>query len=581
MKIIDLVLTDLDKPKKINKRTFYLSDWININNVDKKKLISKPFKNYKDKIKGYRYLNRFRIVVENKFANYLYLHHNKNYSKILLKNVSSLWVGQYLQFIYIRWLITDQVIKQKDKINISDINIDEEINNYLDALDFMDLAFENDAFNYFHIKKIFNFRKKDFKKKIIFKKKKLYIKKTFVQRDTNKKLLIKTISFLQKFFEKILLPFTKKNRVFLKEGFSYKNLLFLNLRLYQIPFFGDQVFNWYQVRKKFKPFKDYKLNALKIHKKSPNNFEKYIFENIIEDAPSIYFNNLSEVSNLAEKILLNPKIIISSHSHFYNELFKIWAFKRKIEKKSKLLIFQHGGNHSNLNPVFDYEKKVSTEFFDWRYNKKKLSGMTKYLNYNIKRKKNEEILFIGIENRKYPCRIYPGPLHHDEMKSIEHFQYLSKVLGLKYKKNLFYIPNRTILPKHKKEILKTVNKKQILKNLTLKQNLKNFSLVICSSPMTTFFDSILSGPTVLLIEKEYWMTNKKIEKKYELLKKNKILFYNVNDLIKHLKTIYPKNIHNWWNSKDVSSAVNQFLREFNYEGNNRKFESEILKKLSN
>ena len=171
MKIIDLVLTDLDKPKKINKRTFYLSDWININNVDKKKLISRPFKNYKDKIKGYRYLNRFRIVVENKFTNYLYLHHNKNYSKILLKNVSSLWVGQYLQFIYIRWLITDQVIKQKDKINISDINIDEEINNYLDALDFMDLAFENDAFNYFHIKKIFNFRKKDFKKKIIFLKK--------------------------------------------------------------------------------------------------------------------------------------------------------------------------------------------------------------------------------------------------------------------------------------------------------------------------------------------------------------------------------------------------------------------------
>ena len=38
MKIIDLVLTDLDKPKKINKRTFYLSDWININNVNKKKI---------------------------------------------------------------------------------------------------------------------------------------------------------------------------------------------------------------------------------------------------------------------------------------------------------------------------------------------------------------------------------------------------------------------------------------------------------------------------------------------------------------------------------------------------------------
>ena len=42
--------------------------------------------------------------------------------------------------------------------------------------------------------------------------------------------------------------------------------------------------------------------------------------------------------------------------------------------------------------------------------------------------------------------------------------------------------------------------------------------------MTTFFDSILSGPTLLLIDKEYWITSKKIEFKYKILRKIKFYF---------------------------------------------------------
>ena len=56
---------------------------------------------------------------------------------------------QYLQFIYFRWMLIDKLLKKNKKFVINDIKIDPSINDYLDALDFMDLAFENDIFNFF------------------------------------------------------------------------------------------------------------------------------------------------------------------------------------------------------------------------------------------------------------------------------------------------------------------------------------------------------------------------------------------------------------------------------------------------
>ena len=61
----------------------------------------------------------------------------------------SLWVSQYLQFIYFRWLLIDELLKKDQRFLINDIKIDPNINDYLDALDFMDLAHENDIFNFF------------------------------------------------------------------------------------------------------------------------------------------------------------------------------------------------------------------------------------------------------------------------------------------------------------------------------------------------------------------------------------------------------------------------------------------------
>ena len=99
--------------------------------------------------------------------------------------------------------------------------------------------------------------------------------------------------------------------------------------------------------------------------------------------------------------------------------------------------------------------------------------------------------------------------------------------------------------------------------------------------MTTFFDCILSGPTFLLIDKDYWITEKSIDLKYNLLKKNKILFYNEKDLLNHLQKIYPNNLYDWWNTKNVQDAINSFLKEFNFSRNHNIYQKQIIKKLTN
>ena len=252
MKPYNLILTDLDKPEKINKNTYFLSDWITNKNFVKKKIINKPFKNFKEKAKAYDYINKIKPEIENKLAHYIYTYHNKKYSFKLVKSMISLWVSQYLQFIYFRWMLIDKLLKKNKKFVINDIKIDPSINDYLDALDFMDLAFENDIFNFFHLKKIINFRKSEFKKKIEFKENKKFYKKNFISRNPNNNFKLIIVSFFDKVVDLIVNPLIRKNKLFLKEGFSYKNLILLNFKFKQLPYFGNFTFNWFSLKKKFK-----------------------------------------------------------------------------------------------------------------------------------------------------------------------------------------------------------------------------------------------------------------------------------------------------------------------------------------
>ena len=112
MKTSNLILTDLDKPNKISQNTFFLSDWITSENLIKKKIIDKPLKSFKKKSKAYTYVDKIRPEIEKKLAEYIYNYHKNKFSKKLIRSMISLWVGQYLQFVYFRWLLIDELLKK-------------------------------------------------------------------------------------------------------------------------------------------------------------------------------------------------------------------------------------------------------------------------------------------------------------------------------------------------------------------------------------------------------------------------------------------------------------------------------------
>ena len=87
---------------------------------------------------------------------------------------------------------------------------------------------------------------------------------------------------------------------------------------------------------------------------------------------------------------------------------------------------------------------------------------------------------------------------------------------------------------------------------------------------TTFFESMLAGvPTVVLLKEELWNISETGKEIYNLLKKNKIIFKDVDRLIAHLNNI-SENPLLWWGSKELLVVREKFHDNFcNYKDNKK------------
>ena len=87
---------------------------------------------------------------------------------------------------------------------------------------------------------------------------------------------------------------------------------------------------------------------------------------------------------------------------------------------------------------------------------------------------------------------------------------------------------------------------------------------------TTFFESMLAGvPTVVLLKEELWNISETGKEIYNLLKKNKIIFEDVDRLIAHLNNIN-ENPLLWWGSNELLVVREKFHDNFcNYKDNKK------------
>ena len=345
----------------------------------------------------------------------------------------------------------------------------------------------------------------------------------------------------------------------------------LNLRLLQFPFFVNSFFNKSLEFKK--NFYDYEKRKANLKKKiSKDSFVQFLYENIFFDIPKIFLENFKENEKRVNSYNLSPKIIYSGYAHHYNDLFKIWLAKKASIKKIPFNVICHGGDHTKQSGIFDFETRISSNNFRWVKSKKNQANLpaAKYINKSFYRDKNKKLLlFLSHELNPYPFRLDEAPITIDNLNLGSILATIKKKLNKKIFDQFFFCPKFFGCDKFQNDVRINLDKNKILKPFQFEKNLRKAKIVFCTYPQTAFIDAIRNGPTILFIDNNYWRPEKNLKKIYTKLKKERILFYSLDDAIKHINNIW-YNIDEWWNSSNVKNAKKEFLIAMSCDDNNEK-----------
>ena len=233
-------------------------------------------------------------------------------------------------------------------------------------------------------------------------------------------------------------------------------------------------------------------------------------------------------------------------SFWDDDLVKIWI-ALSVENKTKFFPRQHGGSYGTdlINPNEYYEKNLGNKFLSWGWKDKKVKSMPS-IEQNLNFKKKKEInLNSSISSSSKDILMIVSPSN-------------------RYVKNIYSTPMGDEWHTHNKKILNFSSPKIKVefKGKRIQEQMNDYSFVIGTNSSTTMYDILMSGrPCIFFWEKNLWAPRSSAKKYYELLKKEKILFFDEKAAINHLKIIY-KYKSDWWNNKKRQEAIKKFLNNF-------------------
>ena len=546
-----LITSNLENKWVEKKRRVYLGDWT-YDLADLNKKTNKLNKNSFNLENDIKYLENLLNRLSSSLSVYFNRYHKVKFKKYFWQNLIWIWLSYYIASNYYRW---KKIIRISNKNKFIYLNLDIKKNIYSDNVGtYENLVSGSDLFNYLSIKKIIVYLKDRFIFKN-YKHKNTY--NDFIFLKNKNSITNKILSLISLLFS----PITANNKIFISTGFSFKNLLKLNLGLGQFPTIFSTYFKKNYCFKITEKKIDRNQNFFKFHTK--NSFEKFIESNILDEIPLNYLEKFFFNFEKIKKINLNPKVIISAGEHLHNDNFKLWLLYKKFFLKSKIIVIDHGGNHHLNTGQFDYDFKIGDQVIGWdkKYNKHKLPNPILYKNF-LSRVKNETLIYVGSEISKFPYRVGPHEKGLSEIKSYKNLKILRKNLKKEIYKKLYYAPKKIKDDRLKSVLIRVVGKKKILKNGSFKHHLRKSKIVICDYPQTAFLESLISGPTFLLCDyKKFWKPRRHFLNIYKLLEKNNILFRDIDSLTNFINKNW-NNIDEWWNKKNVKKTRDKFLDKF-------------------
>ena len=558
-----LVLTNYDNKIIKSKNKVYLGDWCKKRFYPKEKVFENIWDNTNLIKKDYFLLKKIIYKKNKKYSKFLFKYHNKIIPIKVWEKMIFIWLVIFVHSSYFRWKTVKKNLSNKKLkfINITNLRFKYSV----DTKDYLLNNQNSHEFNYLSYKNLILFlNKKNIK----------IINKKFNKLDSDKHKNLNFVLFnLKNFFfdfNIFLENFFLKPKIFFLESINYKFYLIINIIFYQLPFKLYNTFNWNFIKNKINDDQRKFIDKISLSKNHQPTFENYLDEIFIDNLPSCYLSGFKTLYFYAEKIKIKPRLIFSAFGHIYNEVFKLWSFLRLYKNKSKVFSIQHGGHHQLIYTSYDYEFKNFNKHISWikKYNKysKSLPIIKYFFKQDINYLSNEKILFVGNDKHDFFSRITPGPVSNNSYFAIKDLIQIHNKLKKNIASKIFYIGKKKNIDHDKNIIIKNIN---FLKNESLRQNLKKARLVICTYPMTTFIDSLLSCPTILVCRPDQWQEISMLSNSYKSLKKNKIIFSNPEEAADHINNFWDR-IDDWWNSKNVNKAKNDFLNNFDYSFNNKK-----------
>ena len=447
-----------------------------------------------------------------------------------------------------------ELIKNENKINKVLIFDTSELDLAIsDSFDLNILA-NNDYFNALILSKIIN-KIKIFKFKF-FKNKK--IKNNFL----NIKRKKTNTSFAKK-----ILNFKSSNICFMDTYMLRHQSILLKLFTNKVPSF---FFNFNLNVKERTKLDIYKRQKLILTNEKNDKFHIIISEIIKDFLPKSMIENywkiIDEIVNdkyLSKKI----KIIFTTNSFGKSDKHNLWIAE-KVSQGSKYIVGQHGfGYLESYDKESRVELRTCDKFISW--------GNKKYSNkiyplFNFKtwgairnyKKKNKKILIItrsvGTQITHYD-RWYMGKKIFQKTKNfIQNINnILQKNIVLKlhdnYKRNIY--PDFDLFLKNKKNLF-------VNQHLNFFDLVKDAKIVIFNDYSTGFLECLsLDIPAVCLLPFDLNFIHIKNQNDFEILAKNRLIFYHENELADFINHNY-ENINTWWNSKEIRKVKENFCIKY-------------------
>lgn len=553
-------------PKKKNSKLFFLSESALLNFDDAstyKKVEINEFKWTNKKIFGedFKYLlkiyEKFLTLISYKLNKI----HDQNYSIKFWRILIGPWLSTFIHIYFERWNNVKTSLKKIDINKCIFLTLEQEYFIPYDNKNFINFS-QNDLWNQFLYQCIIS--------QFINKKKIKYLK------ITEKKIKNQiSNSILKKFNQKNSFQILKNNflksfNIFNAKEYQYflfdtylgfNNELKLSRKFNQMPIIITKNYT-HKIKKTNKNIRNEICNCYP----SKNFFEKNLIKSISDFFPKIFLENFQDLENFSEHENLpqKPRVIFTSGSLWYDTKIS-YHIAKLAEKKTKLVYGQHGGCIGMVKYHWPekHEIKISDNYLTWGWGHKKDKKIKRfYFLKNFKKIQNRgDNLLIPLRARKryfHSLESSSGTeTYSSYIKNIE--QILKKINKNILKKTILRLPYKSLKVDDIDYFSSLEGKYKFYSKDSFFQACSKSKLIIHTSNSTPFLETMSANvPSILLINKLQNPLRKDCIKIFELLFKNKILFYDIKNMVKFINSIWCGEIDMWWNSKETQKTINIF-----------------------